>query len=530
MSSGILKTDNERIVDANGDAVLLRGTALGGWMLMENFMNGFPGREHQIRAALLKVLGQEKHDFFFDKFLEYFFTDKDAEFLASLKFNCLRLCLNYRHFEDDMNPFVIKEEGFKHVDRVINLCAKYGIYTILDLHALPGGQNQDWHCDNPTGYAAFWDHKHFQDRAINLWEHIARRYKGNPWVAGYNPMNEPADSEWTRLLAFYDRIVPAIRAIDPDHILFLEGNTFSMDFTGFDKVWENSVYAIHDYCGFGFPNRIGRFQGTQEQESYIRRMYDRKVEFMKKHNVPIWNGEFGPIYERKEYNPDWEVQNEERYNMLDRQMAIYTSESIAWSIWSYKDVNVMGMTYVSPDSPWLKLLGPMIKKKRDLAVDSWAYDDAHLQDGLFGPLHKWFEDNVPAQYSKKYPWQWRMHMHVFRGIRGITLAEYMIPEWADYFKDKSFEELDELAASWKYENCIQRGRLNEILELYAPMKAGDERLEGKVIESEQNSGDGAISKEQSVSGVGIFELSPEEKAKAELKKQQQLAQPVPVAA
>jgi hypothetical protein len=117
-----------------------------------------------------------------------------------------------------------------------------------------------------------------------------------------------------------------------------------MDFTGFDKVWDNSVYAIHDYCGFGFPNRIGRFQGTEEQESYIRRMYDRKVEFMKKHEVPIWNGkqisdwpwcvklnpsgEFGPIYERKEYNPEWEVQNEERYNMLDRQMAIYTSESI----------------------------------------------------------------------------------------------------------------------------------------------------------------------------------------------------------
>jgi hypothetical protein len=65
-----------------------------------------------------------------------------------------------------------------------------------------------------------------------------------------------------------------------------------MDFTGFDRVWDNSVYAIHDYCGFGFPNRIGRFQGTKEQEGYIRRMYDRKVEFMKKHNVPIWNGKF----------------------------------------------------------------------------------------------------------------------------------------------------------------------------------------------------------------------------------------------
>lgn len=170
-------------------------------------------------------------------------------------------------------------------------CARHGIYTILDLHAAPGGQNQDWHCDNPTGYAAFWDHKHFQDRVINLWRVIAERYKGNPWVAGYNPLNEPADDQWTRLLSFYDRIVPAIREIDPEHILFLEGNTFSMDFTGFTSTFPNSVYAIHDYCGFGFPNRIGRYQGQKEQDEYIRRMYDRKAAFMKEHNVPVWNGE-----------------------------------------------------------------------------------------------------------------------------------------------------------------------------------------------------------------------------------------------
>ncbi|KAI1455854.1 glycoside hydrolase superfamily [Annulohypoxylon moriforme] len=487
MSQGFLRTSGANIVDAEGNAVLLRGTTLGGWMLMENFMNGFPGREHQIRSALLKVLGQEKYEFFFDKFLEYFFMEKDAQFLASLGFNCLRLSFNYRHFEDDfrlvtddMNPFVIKEEGFKHLDRVIELCTKYKIYTILDLHAAPGGQNQDWHSDNPTGYAAFWDHKHFQDQIINL------------------------------LLSFYDRIVPEIRAVDPNHILFLEGNTFSMDFSGFGKVFPNAVYAIHDYCGFGFPNRIGRYQGLKEQDAYIRKMYDRKVEFMKRHNVPVWNGEFGPIYEREEFNSDWKVHNDERYNMLDKQMAIYTSEGIAWSIWAYKDINVMGLMYVPQDSAWIKLLGPIIRKKRELAVDSWAYDDAHLQPGLFEPLHKWFEDNVPAQHSKKYPWQWRMHMHVFRGIRGITMAEYMIPEWADYFRGKTFEELDELAASWKYENCCQRERLNQLLSLYAPMEPSDEKLEGKVIRTtsdeipEQNN-------QQTTSGVGVFELAPDEK-------------------
>lgn len=51
---------------------------------MENFITGYPGHEKEMRAAMLEVLGPEKYNFFFDKFLEYFFTADDAEFLASL--------------------------------------------------------------------------------------------------------------------------------------------------------------------------------------------------------------------------------------------------------------------------------------------------------------------------------------------------------------------------------------------------------------------------------------------------------------
>jgi hypothetical protein len=40
---------------------------LGGHMNMENFITGFPGHEHEHRAAMLEVLGQEKYEFFFDK-------------------------------------------------------------------------------------------------------------------------------------------------------------------------------------------------------------------------------------------------------------------------------------------------------------------------------------------------------------------------------------------------------------------------------------------------------------------------------
>ena len=117
---------------------------------MENFITGYPANEEGQRQAILKVLGQGKYEFFFDRFLEYFFTEDDARFIQSLGLNLLRLPVNYRHFEDDMRPFEIKESGFKHLDRVVDLCAQHGIYTILDLHAVPGCQNMSWHSDNPT--------------------------------------------------------------------------------------------------------------------------------------------------------------------------------------------------------------------------------------------------------------------------------------------------------------------------------------------------------------------------------------------
>ena len=59
---------------------------------------------------------------------------------------------------------------------------------MIDLHAVPGSQNQHWHSDNPTHVAAFWQHPYFQDRVVNLWVALASRYRGNPWVAGYNPV------------------------------------------------------------------------------------------------------------------------------------------------------------------------------------------------------------------------------------------------------------------------------------------------------------------------------------------------------
>lgn len=56
-----------------------------------------------------------------------FFTDADAQFFASLGLNCIRIPFNYRHFEDDMNPGVLKSSGFKHLDRVIDIVCSQSI-------------------------------------------------------------------------------------------------------------------------------------------------------------------------------------------------------------------------------------------------------------------------------------------------------------------------------------------------------------------------------------------------------------------
>ena len=305
-------------------------------------MNGYPGSESFARKAMLKVMGQERYSYFFDRLFHHFFTAEDAKLLQSLGINSVRIPFSYKHFEDDMNPRVLKETGFQGLDRVIDLCSAHGIYTILDMHAVPGSQNPDWHSDNHTSYAAFWDFKDHQDRTVWLWEQIAVRYAKNAWVAGYNPMNEPCDPEHVRLPAFYDRVAAAIRAVDPKHMLFLDGNTFAMEWKGFENVIPNAVYSIHDYSMMGFLGG-GRFQGLPEQKQKLRSQFTRKCEFHTRRGVPVWVGEFGPTYQAD--GPDADEINSERYNLLREQLTIYEDEAqvSSWSIWTYKDVGCMGM-------------------------------------------------------------------------------------------------------------------------------------------------------------------------------------------
>ena len=77
-----LRVSGRQIVDAKGKKVRLRGTCPGGWMNMEDFINGHPGAEHTLRAQMAEVLGPARAQFFFERLLDHFFNERRCHLSA----------------------------------------------------------------------------------------------------------------------------------------------------------------------------------------------------------------------------------------------------------------------------------------------------------------------------------------------------------------------------------------------------------------------------------------------------------------
>ena len=450
----ILRVEGTAITAGDGP-VLLRGFGLGGWMNMENFITGYPASESQQRRALHRVLGDEGYRRFFDRFLSAFFTDADAAFLSGLGLNSLRVPFNYRHFEDDSAPFEFKDEGFALLDGVVDACARHGIYTILDLHALPGAQNQHWHSDNPTQWASFWSQRQFQDRVVALWERIAEHYRGNPWVAGYNPINEPADAHGDTLGPFYRRLEAAIRAVDPDHILFLDGNRYSTQFDQLGDPLPNTVYTAHDYALPGFVDGgpyPGVSRGQYVDRSVVEQTFLDRTQYMRETGTPIWVGEFGPVYTGDPQRDD------ERYTLLSDQLEIFDEHDASWALWTYKDIGLQGVITADPDSEYLRRIAPVVAKKARLGVDSWGATDEGVRD-ILEPIERLFEREFPE--FRPYPWGARRWIHGH--VRHVMLAEAMVDDFARAFEGVTPDEAERLADAFAFERGIVRTRLADIL-------------------------------------------------------------------
>ncbi len=468
----LLQTKKDQIVNGKGEVVRWRGTCVDGWMNMENFINGYPGAENTLRKTMAAELGEDKAKFFFNRLLDNFFAEEDVVFLKSCGASVVRLPINYRHFESDLDPFSYHDEGFERLGRAIDTCAKHGLYVIIDLHSVQGWQSPDWHCDNTSRHALFWQHKQFQDRFIALWEELARRFRDNPAVAAYNVMNEPVSNsmegrstgnyqpDWDKLNAVNQRVVSAIRRIDPKHIIVLEGDLFSSLFTGLEPPFaDNLVYSSHHYLPpMTSPGPYpGTFGGSEWNPKEIQRAIEEHegVQFARKHEVPLWAGEFGiALYKM----PSGEAAG--RYRAIDDEIAAFEALGIHWTNWNYKDIGVMGMMFVDAESEYVRLIQGEMDLKDELGTDLWMswLPDSPVKAAL---------RNLAAAIEKSIGTRGiNLGMNA-RNLRQAALSGYagrlIQSSFARCFKDMPEARLDELLQAFKFANCKPNQGLVEVM-------------------------------------------------------------------
>ena len=327
---GYFHTRGTRLVGPDGQPAVLRGIGLGGWLMPEGYMLRVPGygSPKTIRAAMVDVAGEAATDRFFARYRETYVAEADVAKLAAWGYDHVRLPFHYDVLWDSTSG-AFREDGFALVDRFLGWCRTAGLPVILDLHAAPGGQSPHNIAD-AHGTAAFWvgpTAQANQDLTVRIWTEIARRYAGDRLVIGYDLLNEPVLPDSTMrpaMRAFYVRLRDAIRAEDPHHVLFIEGDFFANYFDGLTPAFDdNMVWSFHKYWSPTDASDMRRF-----------------VELRDSTGVPLWLGETG------ENSNDW-----------FHEVATWATENgIGWNWWTHKKIETVTSPLSAPMQPGYRRL------------------------------------------------------------------------------------------------------------------------------------------------------------------------------
>jgi endoglucanase len=330
-AQGFLKAKGKDIVNEKGENVLLRGIGLGGWMLQEGYMLGITAegqQQHRIRQRIDSLIGPAATQEFYDTWLANHTTKRDIDSLRSWGFNSVRLPMHYNLFTlpvekepvTGQNTWLTK--GFEMVDSLLAWCAANKIYLILDLHAAPGGQGNDLNIsDRDPSLPSLWDSEANRNKTIALWKKLAERYANRQWIAAYDILNEPnygfediADRNGLKetknepLKKLLVDITKAIREVDRNHIIVIEGNGWGNNYNGMLPPWDNNmVLSFHKYWN----------KNDQASIQNIIKLRDQ-------YKVPVWLGETG------ENSNVWFAQ----------AVQLLEENNIGWAWWPLKKLGV----------------------------------------------------------------------------------------------------------------------------------------------------------------------------------------------
>lgn len=326
----MLKVQGQKIVNAAGTEIYLKGVGLGGWMLQEGYMlhtSSFANAQWQIKEKIKDLIGEANTEVFYDTWLKNYVTKADIDSLKSWGFNSVRLPFHYNLFATNTNPTVWLTRGFEMTDSLLKWCKENQMYLILDMHAAPGGQSDEPISDYNSSLPSLWESAANQDLTVKVWRKIAERYKDEEWIGGYDLLNEPKwnlGSTNQPLRNLYIRLTDTIRAVDNNHIIYIEGNWFATDFNGLTPAWDaNMVYSFHKYWN---TNNQGSIQ-------YL-------LDLRNNTNRPLWLGETG------ENSNQW----------LTEMAELMKTHNIGWATWPHKKIKSVAGPLSAPLSPLYQTL------------------------------------------------------------------------------------------------------------------------------------------------------------------------------
>jgi hypothetical protein len=297
-------TRGTEIVDASGKPFLVRGISIANWMVLEGYLFQIgPVNTYQkeVEATFEDLLGPTRAQQFLYQWRQNLISKDDIDRIKRDGFNSVRVPLHTKYFKTD------NDEGFRLVDQLVKWCREDHIYIVLMMESGIGGATAEASDDGP-GYPWLLKDAGVQAQVNEVWQRIARHYRNEPIIMGYDLMNEPL--LWPGYLDMenliepeYRRMTEAIRKVDTKHMLILQPARGR--FSEFGKPFDsNTVYSYHSYNAT--PN-------AEFLQQYL--------DFRTRYQVPIL---FPEIY--AERTPDWLI---DHINLAEQN-------NIGWMIWPYK--------------------------------------------------------------------------------------------------------------------------------------------------------------------------------------------------
>jgi hypothetical protein len=183
---------------------------------------------------------------------------------------------------------------------------------------------------NPKKKFDPWSTPEMNQEFLAMWTDLIGRLKNEPYLAAWEPINEPHDVDPATASAWYRDLLPKLRKLDSTRPIVVEGANWSHaeDLTDEFKMDDpNIIYAFHMYDPYNYTTDIQKppleYPG-QWGKAYLEQKIEPAKRFRDKHHVPVWCGEWGtktaaPGYDR------W----------LRDMFAILEADKFDWCIWSW---------------------------------------------------------------------------------------------------------------------------------------------------------------------------------------------------